>query len=131
MGFALVIKKIIGFLRKNWKVVAIIVGLLVVSGVARRFLGRVGIWWSMKKVKDNPNVIDYDFMAMSVHSAMYQGLLNLGENEGTITALVNSLKSMSEFLKLCQVYAVKYGKNLREQLRGHFNDRQYSKLLWK
>jgi hypothetical protein len=131
MGFALVIKKIVGFLRKNWKVVAIIVGLLVVSGVARRFLGRVGIWWSMKKVKDNPNVIDYDFMAMSVHSAMYQGLLNLGENEGTITALVNSLKSMSEFLKLCQVYAVKYGKNLREQLRGHFNDRQYSKLLWK
>ena len=131
MGASLFFKKLMAFIQKNWKVIGIIVGFLVISGMAKRFFGRIAMWWSLRNVVSDPTKIDFDFMAMSVHSAMYQGLFNMGENEGAIIALVNTLGTFAEFLELCRRYALKYGKDLRGDLRDHFSDKQYVKLIWK
>lgn len=131
MGTALIFKKIGDLLKKHWKVIAIIVGILVFSGMLKRFIGRLKTLWSIRHTQNNPTEIDFNFMAMSVHEAMYQGLFNWGENEGVIISLINTLPSMNDFLALCRAYTLKYSKDLREQLRSNFSDNQYAKLTWK
>lgn len=131
MNFALILKTVVTFMKKHWKVIAFILGVFIVSGMARRMFGTIGMWWSLRNSKADPNKTDYDFLALSVHSAMYQGLFNMGENEGAIISLINTLGSQVQFLELCRKYALKYHKDLREELLDHFNDTQYSKLLWK
>lgn len=127
----MVFAKLILFVKKNWKIIGIVLVVFIITGMAKRLFGRLAMWWSIKNVSSDPEKIDYDFMAVSVHSAMYQGLFNMGENESAIIGFVNSLGSMEQFLTLCRKYALKYGKDLREQLRKYFNDKQYSKLNWK
>lgn len=129
--FRSVLKKSGDFVTKNWKVIGLILLFLIVSGMAKRFFGRISMWWSVRNALKNPESVDYDMLAISVHSAMYQGLFNMGENEGAIIAFINSLGSQDMFLKLAMRYALKYGKDLRAELRDHFSDKQYSKLLWK
>jgi hypothetical protein len=129
--FAAIVAKILPLLKKYWKPILIIIVLLMLTGIGRRFIGRVQLWWSLKKTQNNPTAVDWDFTAMSVHNAMYQGLLNMGENEQAIIDIINSLGSQSDFLKLCMTYNRKYQKDLREQLRKHFNDKQYAKLNYR
>jgi hypothetical protein len=134
MGTALIFKKVLEFLKKNWLIFAVILGVWVVSGAAKRLFGRIGMWFSLSsaiKNADNPAVIDFNFMAMSVHNAMYTGLFGWSEDEDALIGFVNGLASMEQFLELCRAYALKYDEDLRTQLRDHLNDNQYSKLLWK
>lgn len=135
MALALIFKKVGDFFKKNWKIVGVVLAVLIFTGLLRKLVAKIRLLWTIHKAKknlDDPSVsVDYEFMAMSVHEGMYTGWFGWAEDEEKITALINTLASQAQFLELCRVYAVKYSKDLREQLRGNFSDGEYSKLLYK
>lgn len=134
MNSAMFLRKAKQFIIKNWKLLTIIFGVLLISGVLKRILGRIGMIWALRDASisaEHPEIIDYNFTAISVHSAMYKGLFSWSEDEDALIGFVNALPSMESFLMLCRAYSSKYGKDLRTQLREHLTDKQYSKLLWK
>lgn len=125
--------KIYLFLQKNKKMVLIVLGFLIITGSLRRFLGRIGVWWSLRNAGSKPGAIDYDMLSISINAAVGKGFWSFkwGTDETQVLGYINSLPGQDSFLQLCRKYALKYGKDLRAELRAHFNDKDYAKLLWK
>lgn len=106
-----------------------ILAILLITGMLRRWIGTAGMWLSLRKSKVGKT--DYDLFAVSLESALHKGLFGWRENEGQVISLVNSLDSKEDFLTVCQRYLIRYGKDLRQIIRDHLSENQYSKLLWK
>lgn len=134
MKAVIIIQKIAEFIRKNYMIILVLVGLIVITGAGKHLITRYRTWKTVRNYKNNeasPDLVDYNFMSMTIHQALRHGLFKWGEDEKQIMEVVNNLNSMGEFLLLTQAYYKNYKKDLREELRENFGDRRYSQLKYK
>lgn len=130
-------RKIVAFLKKNWKIVAVIIGVLLLSGILRRIITKVtlifgsfgkGISPSSESSKD---LIDYDFLAMTIYDDLKLQWFDFSRHNEAVKGIINSFSNTNQFLELCRRYALKYNEDLRSELKKHFTDKNYGELLWK
>jgi hypothetical protein len=124
------------WIKKNWMIVAIIFGVLILTGIVRKVITSLTIFFGSmtdKSAGTDQEKVDYDFMAMTIHNDFSMKWFDwFGDNSNdSVLGLVNSLPSMNSFLELARRYALKYSEDLREKLRSKFSDNDYAKLIWK
>lgn len=129
MSWMVILKTVMQFFKKNWKVILTIVFILFMTGILKRLFLKIGAIFS--RSGSTGSGIDTSYYAMLIHSAMYKGLFNWAEDEEAIISLVNSLESQDQFMEVARKYAQRYGKDLREQLKTKMVDRKYAKLLFR
>jgi hypothetical protein len=117
------------WLKKNYMVVVVLIGVLYFTGIFKNIANRIRIGGIVKSYEESPATLDYNFVAMQIHEAFDKALWFV--DQPAITSLINSLSSQSEFMTLVRIYAVTYNDDLRAKLRDKFNDKQYGKLLYK
>jgi hypothetical protein len=126
-------KKVIEFAKKNQKVIMILFLVLLLSGMLRRMItGIMLLFVNARGSVEGSEKVDYNFLAMTIHNDFRFQPFDFTDNDNnSVLGIINSLKSSTEFLSLCQVYSIKYKKDLREVIRDKFRDGQYAKLLYK
>lgn len=132
---------LIMFFKKNWKIILIVVGILYFMGMFKGLAGRFKMWANIGQMSSGGGVDhteqfepDYSLMCVNLYEAL-QGKkvlwIKWSEDENAAIAIINSLQDQQQFLKLVYMYANKYGKDLRNDLRRFMTDKQYSKLKFK
>jgi hypothetical protein len=129
MGAKLFLKKVGGFLSKNWLPIAIVLVALISFGILGKIIAKARTW--LRVATGSEPAKDWNLQASVMHDALKTTIFDWFVNFPVVKAIIDHLESTNEFLELSKRYALKYGKDLRTDLKQDLSESQYAQLQYK
>jgi hypothetical protein len=122
-------RKFVNYLKKNWVMITIIVVVLMAFGIIGKIISKARL--VMNVSTGGKASKDYKEYAIVLHDALVTSIFDWFVNYEVVRNVISMMESDGEFIQLNTAYSLKYGKDLRTELKRELNEKQYSQLKYK